>query len=721
MRRLLLFVLAVAFIQTSVIAQEGEGGMWMPNTIKQVEKDMQKMGMKISAEDIWNNDSPSIKDAIVQLGNGCTAEIMSDKSLVFTNHHCGYDAIQSLSTIENNYLENGYWANSFTEELPAEGLTVTFIDDIEDVSETILNGVTPELKTEERQSVIDKNINQLNKATPQDRFHSIEIKPFFKGNKYFMIKKTTFYDIRLVGTPPASLGKFGGDTDNWMWPRHTADFSVFRVYADANNNPAMYSPDNKPYKPKYSLKINLEDLQEEDFTMVMGFPGRTSEYLTSYAVKLKQDVRNPARVSVRERTLAIMDKNMKNNEALKLKLASKHASLANYWKFWIGESQGLRKFNAVGAKEEFEKEFTKRVNSSRRWSTLYRNLLPRFKELYKQLEPYAVVQDYTSEVFNRNMSLPTVAMITNMLVKRVEENGEAVYPQMKDRFKGYLIENVLKDFDATTDKEIFASLIDLYTSKVDRAYISPELSEALQNKTPQQLAEELYGKTKLSSVDALEKLFEAPTFQAFKEQLESDPAYQLFIAQKQWIDQKVSTPANAINAELDVLMGKYMKAQMDLFPEKEFYPDANFTMRVAYGRVKGFTPRDAVFYEPFTHLYGVMEKYIPGDPEFDLPLDIIEAYNKKDYGNYASKDGTLVTNFLATNHITGGNSGSPILNANGEHIGLAFDGNWEGVMMDVYYRPEIARSIHVKDNYVLFIIDKLANCQHIMKELTIVK
>ncbi len=721
MRRLLLFVLAVAFIQTSVIAQEGEGGMWMPNTIKQVEKDMQKMGMKISAEDIWNNDSPSIKDAIVQLGNGCTAEIMSDKSLVFTNHHCGYDAIQSLSTIENNYLENGYWANSFTEELPAEGLTVTFIDDIEDVSEIILNGVTPELKTEERQSVIDKNINQLNKATPQDRFHSIEIKPFFKGNKYFMIKKTTFYDIRLVGTPPASLGKFGGDTDNWMWPRHTADFSVFRVYADANNNPAMYSPDNKPYKPKYSLKINLEDLQEEDFTMVMGFPGRTSEYLTSYAVKLKQDVRNPARVSVRERTLAIMDKNMKNNEALKLKLASKHASLANYWKFWIGESQGLRKFNAVGAKEEFEKEFTKRVNSSRRWSTLYRNLLPRFKELYKQLEPYAVVQDYTSEVFNRNMSLPTVAMITNMLVKRVEENGEAVYPQMKDRFKGYLIENVLKDFDATTDKEIFASLIDLYTSKVDKAYISPELSEALQNKTPQQLAEELYGKTKLASVDALEKLFEAPTFQAFKEQLESDPAYQLFIAQKQWIDQKVSTPANAINAELDVLMGKYMKAQMDLFPEKEFYPDANFTMRVAYGRVKGFTPRDAVFYEPFTHLYGVMEKYIPDDPEFDLPLDIIEAYNKKDYGNYASKDGTLVTDFLATNHITGGNSGSPILNANGEHIGLAFDGNWEGVMMDVYYRPEIARSIHVKDNYVLFIIDKLANCQHIMKELTIVK
>ncbi len=721
MKRFIVFILAIISIQTSVFSQEGEGGMWMPNTIKQVEKDMQNMGMEISAKDIWNNDSPSIKDAIVQLGNGCTAEIMSDKSLVFTNHHCGYDAIQSLSTMEHNYLKDGYWASSFEEELPAEGLTVTFIDDILDVTEQILKGVTPNLKTEERQSIIDKNINLLDKATPQDRFHTIDIKPFFKGNKYFMIKKTTFYDIRLVGTPPASLGKFGGDTDNWMWPRHTADFSVFRVYADADNNPAMYSPNNKPYQPKYSLKINLKDLEEDDFTMVIGFPGRTTEYLTSYAVKMKQDLRNPARVAVRERTLAIMDKNMAKDEALKLKLASKHASLANYWKFWIGESQGLKKFNAVGAKEAFEKEFTKRVNSSRRWSSLYKNILPRLKELYSQLEPYAIVQDYTSEIFNRNLSLPTVAMISNMLVKRVEENGAAIYPQMKDRFKGYLIENVLKDFDAKTDKEVFASLIDLYTSKVDKAYISPELKEALQNKTPEQLAEELYGKTKLTGTEALEKLFSASTFEEFKNQLESDPAYQLFIAQKNWIDEKVSKPANAINSEIDVLMGNYMKAQMELFPEKQFYPDANFTMRVAYGRVKGFSPRDAVFYEPFTHLYGAIEKYIPGDSEFDLPQNIIEAYNKKDYGRYASKDGTLVANFLATNHITGGNSGSPILNAKGEHIGLAFDGNWEGVMMDVYYRPEIARSIHVKDNYVLFIIDKLANCQHIMDELTIIK
>ena len=716
----LVIVFSVLF-QVILTAQEGEGGMWMPNTLKQVEKDMQQMGMKISADDIWNNNKPGIKDAIVQLGNGCTAEIMSNKALVFTNHHCGYDAIQKLSTIENNYLDNGYWANSFQEELPAEGLTVTFIDDIIDVTEKVLNGVNLQLKPEERQSIIDKNINQLDKETPQDRFHTIEIKPFFKGNKYFMIKKTTFYDIRLVGTPPASLGKFGGDTDNWQWPRHTADFSVFRVYADANNNPAMYSPENKPYTPKYSLKINLDDLQEEDFTMVIGFPGRTTEYLTSYAVKMKQDLRNPARVAVRERTLAIMDKNMANNETLKLKLASKHASLANYWKFWIGESQGLKKFKAVEAKESFENEFTNRVNKSRKYKIAYGTLLPRLKELYAQLEPYAVVQDYTSEIFNRNTDLPTVVTITNMLVERVAQNGEGVYGQMKDRFKSYLLENVLNNFDAKTDKQIFVSLLDLYLQKVDKEFISPELAEALQGKTPQQLAEEIYSQTNLASSKGIEDLFNTSSFEKFKNQLENDPAYKIFAAQKKWIDKKVSEPVNKINAEIDVLMGKYMKAQMELFPEKVFYPDANFTMRVAYGRVKGFSPRDGVYYQPFTHLYGVIEKYIPGDPEFDLPKDIIQAYNKKNYGKYASKNGTLVTDFLATNHITGGNSGSPILNNKGEHIGLAFDGVWEGVMEDVYYRPEVARSIHVKDNYVLFIIDKLANCQHIMKELSIVK
>jgi len=719
MKRISLLLLVFLAIQMN--AQKGEGGMWMPNTIKQVESDMQNMGMQITADEIWSNEKPSIKDAVVQLGNGCTAEIMSDKGLVFTNHHCGYDAIQKLSTVEHNYLEDGFWANSFEEELPAEGLTVTLIDDIVDITDQVLKGVTDQMSAKERQSTVDKNIAAIKKSTPQDRFHTINIKPFFKGNKYYMIKRTTFPDIRLVGTPPASLGKFGGDTDNWMWPRHTADFSIFRIYAGPNNQPAAYSAENKPYKPKKFLKISLEDLKPDDFTMVVGFPGRTTEYLTSYAVKQIQDLSDPARVAVREITLGIMDKNMAKDPALKLKLASKHASLANYWKFWIGESQGLKKFHAVAAKQKFEQEFTNRLNQNPELKAKYGQILPRLKELYAQLEPYTLVQDYTSEIFGRNIDLPTIALITGMLEKQSKARGETFYKMVKNRYLDYLKQNVLKDFDPKTDKEIFAALIDFYTKKVDKKYISPELQAALQSKTPQQLAEELYSKSILTSKQGLEKLFSAETSKDYAKILAADPAYKLLNAQQKWIDEKVSKPVAKINEEINDLMAKYLKAQMLLFPDKLFYPDANFTMRVAYGKIKGFEPRDAVFYKPFSHLYGAIEKYKPNDPEFDLPKKVLELYAKRDYGRYANKkDGTLVTDFLATNHITGGNSGSPILNARGEHIGLAFDGVWEGVMEDVYYRPEISRSIHVTDHYVLWVIDKFAHNKHILNELTIV-
>ena len=721
MKKYSLLLIVLISLQFQLFAQEGEGGMWMPNTIKQVESDMQKMGMQLTADEIWDTSKPSIKDAIVQLGNGCTAEIMSNKALVFTNHHCGYDAIQKMSTVEHNYLADGFWATSYEEEMPADGLTITFIEDIIEVTDKILDGVSADLKPSEKQSKVDKNIAALNKATPQDKFHNIRIKPFFKGNKYFMIKRATFTDIRLVGTPPASLGKFGGDTDNWMWPRHTADFSIFRVYANDKNEPADYADTNKPFTPKYSLKISLADLEEEDFTMVVGFPGRTTEYLTSFAVEQIQNLANPSKVKVREITLAVMDKNMADDASLKLKLASKHAGLANYWKFWIGESQGLKRFKAIEAKEAYEADFTARINKNPKLKAAYGNVLPRLKELYAQKRPYVEVQSYASEIFSRNIDLPTISMISGMLIERTKDQGDAAYNQMKDRFKDYILANSVKDFDAKTDKEVFGELMNLFVKNVDAKYVSKALRKALKGKTSAELAEAVYSKSNLTSVANIEALFAKKTLKEFSKTLKSDPAYQLFNAQKEVIDEKVSNPVNKINTEIDDLMGKYMKAQMEVFNDKNFYPDANFTMRVAYGRVKGFEPKDGVVYTPYTHLSGVIAKYKPNDIEFDLPQGIIDLYNAKDYGKYAHANGKLVTNFLATNHITGGNSGSPILNAQGHHIGLAFDGVWEGVMEDVYYRSEIARSIHVKDNYVLFIIDKLSNCQHIMKELTIVK
>ena len=719
MKKLNFILVLFISIQVSLFAQKGEGGMWMPNTIGDVVNDMQQMGMQITAEDIWNTSKPSIKDAIVQLGNGCTAEVMSDKGLVFTNHHCGYDAIQKMSTIEHNYLDDGFWAKSFNEEIYADGLTVTFIKDIIDVTDIILKGVTDDMTAKARQSLVDKNKAVLDKNTPQDQFNTIVIKPFFKGNKYFMVKQEVFRDIRLVGTPPASLGKFGGNTDNWMWPRHTADFSIFRVYANAKNEPSSYSADNKPFKPKYSLKINLQDLEENDFTMVMGFPGRTTEYLTSYAVEQIQNSADPAKVEIRERTLAIMDKNMAKDKALKLKLASKYAGLANYWKFWIGESQGLKKFKAVEAKEAFEQDFTNRISADVKLKAKYSEVLPKLKALYAQKRPYVQAQSYASEIFGRNIDLPSIVVIINSLIVRSESQGEAVFLKMKDRYADYLLEQT-KDFDTNTDKEVFATLIDFYVKNVDTKYVNKYLAKALKKQTPLQLANDLYANSNFTSEAKIKALFANTSFKAFKKVVTKDPAYKLFNAQQNLIDETISNPVNAINEQIDDLMGKFMKAQMLVFTEQPFYPDANFTLRVAYGKVKGFKPRDGVFYEPFTHLSGVIKKHNPNDPEFILPEALFPLYESKDYGKYASKDGTLVTDFLATNHITGGNSGSPILDKDGNHIGLAFDGVWEGVMEDVYYHPEIARSINVKDNYVLFIIDKIANCQHIMNELTIV-
>ncbi len=713
--RIIKLTFVLFFFVQSLLAQEG---MWMPNFLSQNEADMQAMGMKITAEQLYSANHSGIKDAIAIFGRGCTSEMVSPNGLLFTNHHCGFDAIQSLSTLDHNYLQDGFWAKSYAEELPVDGLTVTFIDKIIDVTPQVTEGVNDNMSATERQSVIDKNIKKVQENAQKETYQTLRVAPFFKGNQYFLFVQTTYRDVRLAGTPPQSIGKFGADTDNWMWPRHTGDFSIFRVYADANNLPADYSSNNKPYKPKHFLPVSLDGVKSGDFTLVMGFPGRTDEYLTSYAVESKKDARNPARVKVREAALAVMDAKMRKDEATRLKYASKFASIANYWKYWIGESKGLDKFNAVGEKEKYEAEFTKRINDNPELKVKYDELLPKLKVLYAEIEPIGVVKDYNGEIFNNNVELTTIAGILNQLVNVYNNNGEAAYNQYKSRYADYLA-GIYKDFDAQVDEEVFGVLMDLYTKNIDNKYVSNPIQVGMQGKTGKDFAKELYSNTILKDENKITALLNGD-FKDLQAALDGDKLYQMTLAQKQLIDENVSKDYNIKDAEIQNLMRQYMEAQMKVFPEKKFFPDANSTLRVSYGKVNGYEPRDGVTYTPFTYLDGVMEKYKPGDYEFDVSEKLIDLYNKKDYGVYG-ENGKMPVNFLATNHITGGNSGSPVIDANGNLVGLAFDGVWEGTMADIFYRPETCMSIMVDARYVLFIIDKLGGAQNLIDELTIVR
>lgn len=696
---------------------QAQEGMWMPNLLEQNEADMKAMGMQMSIEDIYNAENPSIKDAIAIFGRGCTSEIVSPKGLLFTNHHCGFDAIQSLSSMENNYLRDGFWAKSFADEIPSPGLTATIINSITDVTDQVLNGIDKMMGMQDKQSMIDKRIAQIQKEADIKGYQTALVKPFYMGNKYYLIIQTTYKDVRLVATPPQSIGKFGADTDNWMWPRHTGDFSIFRIYADENNKPAEYSITNKPYKPRHYLPISIDGIKEGDFSMVYGFPYNTDEYLTSYAVKTKMDMTNPARVKVREAALAVMDKEMRKDEATRLKYASSYAGIANYWKFAIGESKGLKQFNAVAAKEKLEKEFTDKIAQNSELSAKYKEVLPELKAIYAETAKLREVQMYNSETFSRNITLPYVAAILSQLENIYENNGPEFYNQYKEGYKRYF-NYLYKDFDPYIDQKVFASLMKVYTDNVDDKYISKELLDGIKEYGYEGLANELYTNTILNDKDKVMALVNGD-YKDLAKALKKDKAFQLFKAQQETMDETVNRPMSAANNEVEKLMTKYMAGQMEVFKDKKFYPDANGTLRVSYGKVKGYYPKDAVYYEPQTFLKGVMEKYKPGDYEFDVPAKLIELYKSKDYGRYGEGD-KMPVNFMATNHITGGNSGSPVLDEHGNLIGLAFDGVWEGTMGDIYYKPEVCMSIMVDVRYVLFIIDKFAGAQNLIDELTIV-
>lgn len=703
------FKLLVALLIVPVYAQQG--GMWIPSLLEGMnEKEMTTLGMKMSIQDIYDVNNSSMKDAVPHFNGGCTAEVISAQGLLLTNHHCGYGQIQSHSSVEHDYLADGFWAKSQADELPNDNLEVTFIVRIEDVTAAVMQGVKAKDTELQKQEKINVNISRTVATFPKKDWQENKIKSFYEGNQYILFVTETFTDVRLVGAPPSSIGKFGSDTDNWVWPRHTGDFALFRIYADKNNRPAAYAQDNVPYTPKHFFPISLDGVAQDDFTMVFGYPGQTQEYLPSYAIEQIINDLNPAKIGIRDVALKITDEYMRNDQAIKIQYASKYAGTANYWKKWIGESQGLKKSNAVAAKKAYEQDFIARAKKSKN-AKEYTAILPQFEKLYQEIAPYALSRDYFMEVALRNGEL--LATAWRLFAVENALNNEA---QFQSRKKNLLQsqERFYKNYNKNVDEDVFKAIVSLYKEKAPKAYLAPVLVDA----DVEALTKEIYGQSKLTSYEGLQELLSGDANQV-KAALLEDKGYVFAKSLIQNYQANILPKYETLDLEIKALQRTYMKAQLELYPDARIFPDANSTLRVTYGKVDGYAPKDAIYYEPVTHLEGIMEKYVPGDYEFDVPAKLIDLYNAKDYGAYG-EDGKLPVNFIATNHTTGGNSGSPAIDAHGNLIGLNFDRVWEGTMSDIYYDPAICRNIMVDARYILFLIDKFADAKHLINEMKLV-
>ena len=717
-KKLLLIGLAISMIMPNLFADEG---MWLPLLLKKKEADMQKNGMRISAEDIYNVNNASLKDAVMLFGTGCTGEFVSSQGLLLTNHHCGYSFIVSHSTVERDYLTNGFWAMNREEELPCKGLTITRLVYMEDVTSRVLEGVQDNMSETERQKLIEKNIAQVKETATKGNHYTAVIKPFYYGNQYFMYVNEVFKDVRLVGAPPSNIGKFGGDTDNWMWPRHTGDFSVFRVYADKDGKPAEYSKDNVPYTPKKHLKINIKGVEEGDFTFVFGYPGTTKQFLTSDAVDYVQNVEDPTRIKLRTARLDVYNRAMNESPAQRLRYASKVASVANGWKKWQGEVRGLKRLNAIEKKKAFEKDF----NAWAQDKEEYRDVLAQLKKTYADIKDLNLSYTYLSEAIFASDLMNQVKNVAN-IISLSEKNGknDAEIVALTEKFYNSLQNYYSNDYvnHRKVDKEIFVKTMSIfyYDYAKKSHYWLRDLIENHNDGKAEEFFAKVYESSFLSNPQQAEKLLKNFKPKNVKK-LINDPAVELFLPIWGQYIEKDRYDLAVYDDKLDSLYRVYVDGIMKKDTKKEFYPDANLTLRVAYGNIKTYQPKDAITYEAFSTIEGIMEKENPEIYDYVVEPKLKQLYEKKDYGIYANEKGELPVAFIASNHTTGGNSGSPVLDKDGNLIGINFDRNWEGTMSDIMYDPSQCRNISLDIRYCLFIIDKFAGASHLIGEMDLIK
>lgn len=716
MRKCSSWLLSGLLVATGLQVRADEGMWLLPYLQKLNIKEMKAKGLKLSTDQIYNVNGNSLKDAIVIFGGGCTGEIVSANGLVFTNHHCGYGSIQRLSSVEHDYLENGFWAMNYSEELPCPGMSVTFIRSIEDVSDQILPKLNDSMSEEQRQQCVDSLSKAITKAAlPENSTKEAFIESFFGGNQYLMFVVERYKDVRLVGTPPSSIGKFGGDTDNWMWPRHTGDFSIFRVYSDKEGKPAAYSKDNIPYSTPTHLKISLKGVKPGDYTMIMGFPGSTERYMTSYKIDQVLNISNPNRIFIRGERQKLMMEDMVASEKVRLQYANKYAGSSNYWKNSIGESRGLRKLGVKGQKEALEARFRAWVNEDPARQQKYGNALDLIKESIHELNPILNYRQYISEALLRGTEIITFAKMADVLLVDSLPNGLDTAAVAK-YLKG--VSNIYKDYNTPTDRKIAKRMIRIVydsLSKEERPDIF-NVIDSLYAGDVERYVDDLFDNSLFATQERFETFLNNPN----AEQLKNDPAYLL--------SKSVSCAYSRDDKRVKELNNQYERGHrlfiaglMEMMPDHKFYPDANFTIRLTYGQVLPYRPSDGVIYDYYTTLEGVIAKEDPSNPlEFTVPDKLKELFKNKDYGQYA-EDGTVRVGFLSNNDITGGNSGSPVLNGKGELIGLAFDGNWEAMSGDVAFEPELQRTISVDIRYVLFVIEKYAGATRLIDELTLVK